>query len=130
MFLTYSYMIKYVNMHDNYGIVPFLINIITCILICSTCKLTFMLQVNMDKSHVNLNQIHVNKLLLHVDIIFLAIDLLYDEDRSLPPYQSLHVNVRCFFVTHGEPVGDRGSIPGRDRPKSLKQVVVSHLFNP
>ena len=53
MCLTSSYMIKYVKMYDNYVFMPFLINIITCILIYS--KLTCMLQVHMDKLHVNIN---------------------------------------------------------------------------
>ena len=36
-------------------------------------------------------------------------------------------NRRVGFASHA---GDRGSIPGRDRPTSLKQVVTAPLPNP
>lgn len=72
-------------------------NINTCILACS--KVLCMMQGNMS----------------HVDIIFLPVDIIY---LVWWGQKFAFADIRCFFLIHGEPADDRGSILGRHRTGS------------
>ena len=77
-----------------------------------------MKDINMIRLHVNKNKMNVKTDIFHVHIMnFIC---------SIPTLESSRWRRGRAFASH---VGDRGSTPGWDRPKSLKQVVTASLPN-